>query len=139
MCMRLFVFLLLFFETSINLLAQSVSLRGAHNFLPAQHVALRYEHWTNGKLNLAAGGFVERSFVYGLNYSSCGIDVLIESNANQERYEAEKFGLKTAFGINWLTVQEPWVYKDWPLSKRSAFGLTGELSGIWYMTPTFSL
>lgn len=82
---------------------------------------------------------MERSFIYGLNYSSYGIDVLLESNSNPEGYEAAKFGLKTALGFNWLNVQEPWVYKDWSLSKRSAFGLTGELTGMWYMTLTFSL
>lgn len=139
MGMRLLFSFLLFFATSFTLKAQSVSLRAAHNFMPARHFSLRYEHWTNGTLNLAVGGFMERSFVHGLNYSSFGIDALLESNFNPEGYEAGKFGLKSAVGLNWLAVQEPWVYKDLPLSKRSAFGLTGELTGMWFMTETFSL
>ncbi len=40
---------------------QSLSMRFARNLTPADHLSLRYERWTNSKLNVAVGGFMEQS------------------------------------------------------------------------------
>lgn len=119
--------------------AQSLSIRYGRVLTPADHLSLRYEHWTNGAINLSLGGFMERSRRNNLNLSSYGGEILGEYASNREGYEAGVFGWRLGAGASWQVDNEPWIYKDWPASKRSSFGAIAELSGEWFMTDNFTL
>ena len=136
--MKLFVLILL------NLLhvvanAQQISIRAGKSFTPADFLSLRYEHWSNSRLHLCLGGYMERSFRSGLNYSAYGVDLLLNCYATNASYEDGRFGFKTGVGTLWQIEYEPWLYRDWTAKQRSSFGLTGEISGSWYMTEAFTL
>ncbi len=118
---------------------QSLSLRFGRNLTPSDHLSLRYEHWTNGAVNLSLGGFMERSRKSNLNLSAYGVDLLAEYTTNREGYQTGAFGLRYGLGATWQIESEPWIYKDWPFKKRMNYGLFGELSGEWFMTKHFTL
>lgn len=119
--------------------SQTLSFRFGRTFTPSDHLSLRYEHWTNGAINLSLGGFMERSRKNNLNLSAYGIDLLAEYATNREGYEAGAFGLRYGLGASWQLENEPWIYKDWPFKRRLNYGLLGELSGEWFMTEHFTL
>lgn len=131
------VYLLIGLSIAAN--GQSISLRAGHSFTPASHLSLHYEHWTNGAVNLSFGGFMERSRKNNLNYSAYGVELLGETASNREGFSAGAFGWRGGIGGVWQVESDPFVYKDWPLKKRMNYGLTGELSGEWFMTESFSL
>ncbi len=136
--MKLFVLIVLnLLHVAAN--AQQVSIRAGKSFTPADFLSLRYEHWSNSRLHLCLGGYMERSNRSGLNYSSYGADFLMHCYATNQSYEEGRFGFKSAIGIHWQSEQEPWLYRDWTAKERSSFGLTGELSGLWFMTEAFTL
>lgn len=118
---------------------QSLSMRFARNLTPADHLSLRYERWTNSKLNVAVGGFMEQSRKNNLNLSVYGAELLTEYASNRVGYEAGAFGFRAGLGASWQIEQEPWLYKDWTIKERSSLGLLGEVSGEWFMTDKFSL
>lgn len=136
--MKLFAMMLLVM-VMMGANAQSISLRFGKNLTPSDHVSLRYEHWTNGALNLSLGGFFERSRKNNLNLSVLGAEALAEWAGNREGYAADAFGLRAGAGLSWQVENEPWIYKDWPFKRRSSFGLLGEFGAEWFMTDQFTL
>lgn len=119
--------------------AQNVRVQAGQSLLPASHLSLRYEHWTNGTFNLSLGGFYEQSRKNKLHYSCYGLDLLGEYASNREGYSAGPFGLRYGLGATSQIENDPWIYKDWPLSKRFNYGLLAEISGEWFMTDIFTL
>lgn len=119
--------------------AQAISFRMGESLPATSHVSLRYEHWTNGAINFSLGGFFERSRERQLNYTSYGADLLAEYASNREGFTAGAFGLRYGFGATAGIENEPWLYKDWPWSKRLGYGLLAELNAEWFMTDNFTL
>lgn len=124
---------------SVTIHAQTLQLRMGHSFIPASHLSLRYEHWTNSAINLSLGGFMERSRKNNLNYSVYGAELLAEFASNREGLSAGAFGWRAGLGGVWQIENDPFVYKDWPFKRRMNYGLAGELSGEWFMTENFTL
>ncbi len=136
--MKLFVLILLtLLHIAAN--AQLVSIRAGKSFTPADYLSLRYEHWSSSKLHLCLGGYMERSFKSDLNYTSYGVDLIMNCYTSHQRFEDGRFGFKSGVGVHWQIENEPWLYRDWTARQRSGFGLTGELSGLWFMTEAFTL
>lgn len=129
----------LLFLVSTILNAQSVSIRYARVLTPADHLSLRYEHWTNGAINLALGGFMERSRKNNLDLSAYGAELQAEYASSRQGYEESVFGYRLGIGGVWQIEHEPWIYKDWSVRQRSSFGLLGELTGEWFLTNNFTL
>jgi hypothetical protein len=119
--------------------AQSISLQLGRSIAPADHISLRYEHWTNNSINFSLGGFFERSRERQLNYSAYGIDLLAEYASNREGFTQGTFGLRYGLGTTVLIENEPWILKDYPWHKRLSYGLMAELAGEWFMTDNFTL
>lgn len=136
--MKTFVvcFLLLYVEVTN---AQSLSFRAGQSFPSTAYLSLRYEHWTNGPINLSLGAFYERSRKDLLNHSSFGLDLLAEYASNREGYSNGAFGLRYGFGVTGDLNNDPWVYKDWSFKRRLNYGLLAEGAGEWFMTDNFTL
>lgn len=132
-------FLILFLISRICSSGQNIALQVGRNFLPADYVALRYEHWSNSPLHLCVSGYMERSQKKGLNYAAYGADLLLNCYASNQSYEDGRFGLKSGLGINWQIEHEPWLYRNWSFAQRSSFGLTGEITGCWFLTDVFTM
>ncbi len=124
---------------SVGTNAQSVSLRYAGVLTPADHLSLRYEHGTNGAINLSLGGFYERSRDYFLNYSCYGSDLLAEYSANRNADALPLFGLRFGLGATWQVVSEPWLYKGLSFSERMNYGLLGEANLDCHLSDAFRL
>lgn len=133
----LFVFLFLILQSLAN--GQSISLQMGRSLGVGNMVGLRYEHSSNSRLHLCLGGYMEHSQRNGLNYSAYGANLLLNGYATHSSYDEGRFGLKTGVGLLWQIENEPWLYRDWTVKQRSSFGLTGELSGCWFMTEAFTL
>ena len=119
--------------------AQSISLRAGKTFTPADYLSIRYDHWSNHPIHFSLGSFMERSHQHNLQYRAWGVDLLMSCRNNPDGYRSGTFGYKGSVGLNWQVEREPWLYKDWPFSKRSSVGLTGELTGSWYLSDAFTL
>lgn len=133
----LFSFLMLTFACALH--AQSVSVKLARGAAAADHLTLRYEHWTNSSLNLTGGLFMEKTGKNLLDFSCYGVEVLGEYASSREGFEGGAFGMRAGLGACWQIEQEKWVYGGWTAQKRSAFGVVAELSGEWFMTQHFTL
>lgn len=119
--------------------AQSISLFAGKSFSPADYLSLRYTHYSNSPFKLSLGAFTERGNQHRLNYTSYGADLLLVCNQLNGQYPDKRGGLVGAIGIGWQVDREPWLYKDWPLSKRSSLGLTGEVAYQYYLSDAFNL
>ncbi len=119
--------------------AQSISLLAGKSFSPADFLSLRYTHYSNSPLKISLGGFYEKGTKYRLAYGSFGADVLLHCDHLSDVYPDRRGGLSGAIGLNWQVDQESWLYKDWPFSKRSSFGLTGEVAYQYYLTDAFRI
>jgi hypothetical protein len=119
--------------------AQQISLRAAKSLAPADQLSIRYEHWSNSTIHFCLGTFMERSQTKGLNHATYGIDLIAHSYSGVASYEDGVFGLRGGLGVNWQFEHEPWLYRNWSFSKKSSFGLTGEITGCWYLTDVFSM
>jgi hypothetical protein len=123
----------------MNANAQSLCLRGGKSLVPADYFSLRYTHPTNGKLHFVFGVYHERSHRDLLQYTSFGMDLMTELYSNHAERLDQGLGLSSAIGLCWQAEHEPWLYKDWPLSKRSSFGLAGEINAHWFLSSAFTL
>lgn len=119
--------------------AQSLGLRAGHSLTPADHLSLRYEHWTNSTVNFALGCFFERNKSRGLNYSCYGLDLLAEYASSRATDSQPLFGWRGGLGATWQLESEPWLYKDIPASKRINYGLAGEGAIECYLSEVFRL
>lgn len=119
--------------------AQSLSFSAGRSFPSTDHLHVRYEHWTNGKVNLSLGAVYERSHNRLLNYSCYGADLLGEYATNREGYTGGVFGLRYGLGATAMIDSEPWLNKDLSSRKRLSYGLLGELGVEWFMTEHFTL
>ena len=105
---------------------QSIGIRYGHSLTPADHLSLRYEHWTNSMVNLSITAFMEKSRFANLNYSCYGADFLAEYSASRGAEALPVISWKAGAGATWQIEQEPWLYKDLPASKRMSYGLVAE-------------
>ncbi|MES2329974.1 MAG: conjugal transfer protein TraO [Bacteroidota bacterium] len=119
--------------------AQSLGLRLGHSLTPADHLSLRYEHWTNGSVNPTAAFFYERSRANCLNYSCYGIDVLGEYVANRASLSDNLFGWRAGIGATILNENEPWLYKTSTFVQRLNYGLACEGAIECYLSEVFRL
>lgn len=119
--------------------AQTISVMAGKSFSPADYFSLRYTHYSNSTFKLSLGGFMERGTKYRLAYASYGADLLLHCNNLESQYPEKRWGLAGALGINWQFDHEPWLYKDWPFSKRSSFGITGEVSYQYQFSEAFRI
>lgn len=119
--------------------AQSIGLRAGLSLTPADYLSLRYEHWTNGAINLAGTVFYERSHESGLNYLCYGIDVLGEYAANGQDVSEHLFGWRAGLGASIQRETEPWSLKNTSFSKNLNYGFVGEGAIECYLTEAFRL
>lgn len=134
-----FLLSLFFFTWYYLLPAQNISLQLGHCLTPADHVSLRYEHWTNGAINFAIGGFYERSRNQMLNYSCFGVDLLGEYVSNRDADPLPWFGWRLGLGATWQNENEPWLYKGLSFSQRMNYGFIGEASIDCHISESFRL
>lgn len=119
--------------------AQWLGVRAGRSLSPADYLSLRYEHWTNGAINLSLGGFFERSRERLLTYSCYGADLLAEYAANRNGDALPLFGLRFGLGSSWQVVDEPWLYKGLSFSERMNYGLLGEATIDCHLSDAFRL
>jgi hypothetical protein len=136
--MKIFVVLLLSWCGAVAN-AQEICLRGGKTILPASYVSLRYIQPSNSPLQFGLGAYYERSHVHNLQYSAVGAELMTELFSPKDRFPEKKVSIHSAIGICWQVEREPWLYKDWPLSKRTSFGLMGEVNGYWHLSEAFTL
>jgi hypothetical protein len=130
---------LLFALSQFMLPAQNISLQLGHSLWPAEHIGLRYEHWTNGPINFSVGGFYQRSHDKRLDYSNYGVDLLAEWLANRGAEALPLINIRLGFGATWQTENEPWLYKDLSFSERMNYGVLCETSLDCNLTENFRL
>lgn len=119
--------------------AQTFCLNGGKTFLPADYFSLRYIQSSNSPFQFVIGAYHERSHRNQLHYGAVGVDMMTELISRQHSNAERSFGVSSAIGFCWQAEHEPWLYKDWPFSKRSSLGLVGEVNVQWYLTPAFTL
>jgi hypothetical protein len=119
--------------------AQTISLLAGKSFSPADYLSLRYTHYSNRPMKLSLSGFYERGTKYKLGYGSYGADLLLHCDQLTGTYPERRDGLTGAIGVNWQVENESWLYKDWPFSKRSSFGIIGEVAYQYYLTDAFRI
>jgi hypothetical protein len=119
--------------------AQVLCLRAGKTLLPADYASLRYTQQTNRPFQWTLGAYYERSHRNQLHYSVIGVETMTEFSSNKDADTDQRFGLSSAIGLCWQVEREPWLYKDWSFSKRSSFGIAGEILGDWYLTEAFTL
>ena len=117
--------------------AQNFALQFGRSLMPADHIALRYEHPTNSEINFAAGGFYESSHAHQLNYSCFGADLLAEYVRCRGEDPLPWFQFRTGIGATWQIENEPWLFKELPFSKRMNYGLLCEASLDCNLTEVF--
>jgi hypothetical protein len=119
--------------------AQSISLSAAKSFSPSDYLSIRYSHFSNHPFKLSSNLFMEKSQRNLLGYTSYGLDLLCVTDPLQTDQAFSAFAFSGGVGLCWLVENEPWLYKDWPLSKRSSLGLVGEIAGHYRCGQYFSL
>lgn len=119
--------------------AQVICLRAGKTVLPSDYLSLKYTHPSNDRFHLSLSSSFERSHYNNLHFSSVGFDVMAELKSTNTDLLNKVFELRSAIGIGWQVEHEPWLYKDWSLSKRSSLGITSEINGYWHLSTTFSL
>jgi hypothetical protein len=131
----LVTFLLLAWHSSLP--AQSIGLRLGHSLVPADHVSIRYEHWTNSDINLAGSLSYENSRVNSLRYNSFSFDLMGEYVANRQSISEYLFGWRFGLGTTIQNESEPWVLKNTTFSQRLNYGIVGECALECYLTENF--
>lgn len=126
---------LLFYQTR----AQEICLRGGKTILPASYISLRFIPPSNNNFRVSFSTSFEKSHRHHLQYSALGFEMMGELQSDKNRFKDQSFGVSSSLGLSWQVEREPWLYKDWPLSKRSSFGLAGEINGYWYLSEAFTL
>lgn len=106
--------------------AQSVGVRLGHSLVPADHLSLKYSHWTNGAVNFSLAGFFERSRKYALDYSYYGADLLAEYVPLRAGDPLPLFSWRAGAGLTAGRATEPWLLKDIPSSASWNYGAVGE-------------
>jgi hypothetical protein len=124
---------------SFCLQAQNVGIGAGHSLYPADHIALRYEHWTNGNMNLALSGFMERSRRNLLRYGCYGLDMLAEYANSAAADPLPVFALRFGMGATLQFVSEPWLYKGLSFFQRMNYGIVAETSIEWNATEVFRI
>ena len=119
--------------------AQSIGLRLGHSLTPADHLSLRYEHWTNGAINFAGSAFLEKSRSSSLQFSCYGLDLLAEYVANRSSLSDYLFGWRAGFGATIQNESEPWLYKNSSFVQRLNYGLACEGAIECYLSDVFRL
>ena len=119
--------------------AQSIGLRLGHSLTPADHLALRYEHWTNGAINFAGGAFLEKSRANSLQYSCYGVDILGEYVSNRSSLSDYLFGWRVGLGATIQSENEPWLYKKSSFVQRLNYGMVGEGAIECHLSDVFRL
>lgn len=119
--------------------AQSIGLRYGHSLTPADHLSLRYEHWTNSLVNLSITAFLEKSRFANLNYSCYGADLSAEYSTARGADALPLFSFRGGAGGTWQTKNEPWLYKELSTSKRMNYGLVAEVAVECQLTDVFRL
>lgn len=117
--------------------AQSIGIRAGYSLYPADHLSLKYEHWTNGRINFALTGFKERSRRQRLNYGCYGLDLLAEYSNITDPLPV--FSLRFGLGATVQFVSEPWLYKSLSFFQRMNYGVAAETSIEWHATETFRI
>jgi hypothetical protein len=82
--------------------AQMISLTAARTPVPGVYAGLRYSHYTNSEINLAAGVFYESANPARLRYASAGAEALAEFQSARD--PSVRFGWKAAVGLQRLNV-----------------------------------
>lgn len=136
--MKIILSLLCFLCHSL-LQAQSVGIRLGHSLVPADHVAIRYEHWTNSNINLAGALTYESTRSNSLRYGSFAFDVLGEYLVNREAISEYSFGLRLGLGATIQSESEPWLFKNASFPERLNYGVVGEGTLECYLTDNFRL
>lgn len=119
--------------------AQAIELNYGCSLFPADYISLRYTHYTNSEVNLAANLFLENTQKYGLHYSAYGTDILAQYVLGRGEETSSIFSFTGSLGLTGHVESEPWAYQDWPLSKRINYGFVAEVSGEWLMSQIFGL
>lgn len=117
--------------------AQNVGIRTGYSLYPTDYISLKYEHWTNGNINLALSGFMECSRRNLLQYGCYGLDLLAEYASAAEPLPS--FGLRFGMGATAQFVSEPWIYKGLSFFQRMNYGITTETSIEWNATEVFRI
>jgi hypothetical protein len=131
------LFLILCFLINNILPAQSIGLRLGHGLVPADHVSLRYEHWTNSDINFSGALSYENSRANSLRYHCFSFDLLGEYVPNREAISEYLFGWRFGLGATIQNEIEPWLFKSTTFSQRLNYGLVGETSLECYLTENF--
>jgi hypothetical protein len=118
---------------------QSVEIRAGKTLMPTMYAAIKYERVTNSAFNASVKLFYEMLRKNSLNYSCFGLDMLAEYYTPVGDNTGHLFECKLAFGGTVQIENEPWVYKDYAMSKRLNYGLVAELAAEWGMSEVFSL
>jgi hypothetical protein len=124
---------------SVTASGQSFGIRLGHSLTPADHLSLRYEHWTNSTINFTLAGFAERSRNHSLNYACYGADLLTEYASSRNTDALLLWGWRAGLGATWQIEHDPWVYKDLRASGRMNYGAACELSGECFISDVFRL
>lgn len=119
--------------------AQSIGMRLGHSLFPSDQVCIRYEHWTNGDLNLTGSLAYEASSANSLRYRSFAFDLLGEYVVNRQAINENGFGLRFGLGACIQNESEPWIFKDASFGQRLNYGLTGEGAVECYLSDSFRL
>ncbi|MES2329653.1 MAG: hypothetical protein V4539_08630 [Bacteroidota bacterium] len=126
-----------FSQTTDN--AQSVEVRFGKSLMPAMYAAIKYERVTSTPTNVSAKLFYESMQKNSLDYSCFGLDILGDYYTPVGDNTDHLFECKLGFGGTVQIENEPWVYKEYPVSNRLNYGLVGEFAGEWAMSEAFSL
>ena len=118
---------------------RTVEVRAGRTLVPGDYFSVRHERYMSLFINFVVNAYMENSNKNGLKYQAYGMDFLADYYTNIGKLNNHVFEVKVGLGISGMVVQEPYVYKDWPTSKRINYGLIGEIAGEWAMTEDFSL
>ena len=118
---------------------QSIEVRGGKSFSSSDYAALKYRHTTATMIDVSAGIFFEAFQNSGLHFTNYGLDLMGEYYTPVGDNTDHAFEVKLGLGISGNTENEPWIFKDYPFSKRLNYGLIGEVAGEWCVSQNFSL
>lgn len=110
--------------------AQAIEISGGQSFIPGDYVSLCYESSPDYNLQWAFKGFYERAHLHSFKYSSFGIDALAVFPID---------ALRLAAGPTIQLENEPWVYRNWDLSRRLNFGITAQAALQWDVSQNISI
>jgi hypothetical protein len=126
----IYLMFLLVVLTRSNAQPGAFELRAGKNLIPGDYTALRYQLPSNYPFQFSGKIFFEKSRTHQLDYSSLGVDVLVEFPVSIFRVGA---------GPTIQLESEPWVYANYTFSQRMNYGLCLEGSAELLLTDAFSL